>query len=495
MSRRRGHDLAAGLAGLAVGVVCVGLFLPATIDADEVRHSVARAGGGVTEAGQPVAATAPTTVAPTGEAAPAAAPVAGGPAAAPASGQARPAAAAGGGASDVGVTAASVKVGFLLLDVGQLGRLGVNAPVVDPALLRRSNQAYVDEINASGGIHGRKIEAVFQNYDLTSAESQRAACLALTEDQKVFAVIGEFTTTDANLCVTQEHRTPLISTGGAGIADEVYADSRGLLFTKYPRGSRQMVHLVAELDRSKLLEGKKIGIVNQRSNDPAGTVGDALEAELDRRGREVVHRADFSADNGEAASQVPVEVQQFRAKGADVLLLLANTVVNTQVAQAAESQAFRPRYYVTDWNYMNSDTGAQNMPASFDGSLGFTHARAYEFRAGLPPTPAGKRCVEIYRRRTGGSTAPEQLSYQSVTTACAQVGELAAGLRGAGPSLTRPALSQALQRAGGGIPEVDAWWARGSYAAGKFDFADQVRIQRWRSGCRCWTPEGSFRTP
>lgn len=99
-------------------------------------------------------------------------------------------------ATDVGVTGNSVKVGFLLIDTGGVGALGVKG-LVDLEQQRSAVRAYVDEVNDHGGIGGRKIEAVYAPYDPLSSYSGnsgrstgRAACLSLTEDNHVFAVLG-----------------------------------------------------------------------------------------------------------------------------------------------------------------------------------------------------------------------------------------------------------------------------------------------------------------
>ena len=242
------------------------------------------------------------------------------------------------------------------------------------------------------------------------------------------------------------------------------------------------------------LTGKNIGIVNQRSNDPSGAMGSTLQRTLTGLGHTVVHHVDFSEDNGQAASQVPVEVQQMRTKGAEVVLLLANTIVNSQFTQAADAQGWRPTYFMTDWNYMNTDTAAQNLPPSMDGTIGLTYGRAYEWRANMPEPAVSRRCIDTYRRKTGRTTARPETSYQSVTFACAHAGQMAAGLQGAGPALSRERFSAALQAAGA-IPEAAAWWGPGDYRSGKFDYANALRTQRWRASCRCWHPTGPFRQP
>ena len=72
---------------------------------------------------------------------------------------------------------------------------------------------YVNEINASGGINGRKINAIISNFDPTSESDMRSLCKDWTEGSPAaFAVVdGEGTWTgDDQLCITQEGQTPFI---------------------------------------------------------------------------------------------------------------------------------------------------------------------------------------------------------------------------------------------------------------------------------------------
>ena len=60
-------------------------------------------------------------------------------------------------ATDTGVTPTGIRVGMLILDVGPVGKAGA-AVAIDPEQQRAAWQSYVDDVNARGGINGRKIE-------------------------------------------------------------------------------------------------------------------------------------------------------------------------------------------------------------------------------------------------------------------------------------------------------------------------------------------------
>jgi hypothetical protein len=92
-------------------------------------------------------------------------------------------AAAAGGKTGPGITASTIKVG--LVYNSELERAGGAAD-------RPNAQALVDGLNREGGIAGRKVEVVWHDWPMTSAQTieqrEQGMCAAFTEDNKVFAV-------------------------------------------------------------------------------------------------------------------------------------------------------------------------------------------------------------------------------------------------------------------------------------------------------------------
>jgi branched-chain amino acid transport system substrate-binding protein len=93
-----------------------------------------------------------------------------------------PAGAPGGnpGATDVGVTGDTIKLGGFYAESGPAGVLGITA--------LKAAKAVFDTVNAQGGLYGRRIELV--SCDTSSASGDRAAaCFTkLTQEDKVFAL-------------------------------------------------------------------------------------------------------------------------------------------------------------------------------------------------------------------------------------------------------------------------------------------------------------------
>jgi branched-chain amino acid transport system substrate-binding protein len=111
--------------------------------------------------------------------------------------------------------AAPIKIGGLFAVTGPAAFLG------EPE--RNSAKMIVDEINAAGGVKGRKLELIV--YD-TAGDATKAVQLAtkLIKDDKVVAIIGPSTTgeTMAVIPVVEKEQIPLIScSAGSKITDPV----------------------------------------------------------------------------------------------------------------------------------------------------------------------------------------------------------------------------------------------------------------------------------
>lgn len=394
-------------------------------------------------------------------------------------------------ATDRGVTAKTVKVGFTVLDTGGLGRTGVAIGVsVDQQ--RDAWIGYAKEINARGGINGRAIEPVVVAYDPVNENSQRQACLKLTQDEKVFAVVGGFNFPVAVSCVTRENSTPLFS-GYPSTQDEIFAQSGGRFVTMYPKASRMMAMMVAALDGAGKLQGRTIGILNQQQNDPGGKTSAALEKAIEARGYKVKRRADLSADSGTSASQVPVTVNQFQTDGIDTVFVLAGVTTATQFVQQADGQGYRPMYHLSDWANNNNDFTVQNMPRSFQ-AIGVTHTVGHGNKV-LPfkESAEAARCREIHDEYSGRKLQQRGTAeYGATTQNCDSILAFEKVARAAGPQLTRARMAASVGSVGG-FPIAN--WAPGRFAQGKFDFTDQLRFHVFDARCSCWQPSGGFFTP
>ena len=390
---------------------------------------------------------------------------------------------------DQGVTDKSIKVGFLLYDLAGAGQAGFSQTGLDPRQQRAAFEAYVDEVNRAGGINGRRIDAVYKTFDLLSEDGQRSVCLSMLEDEKVFALVGQFFFRSAYLCATREHHRVVLALGSTATGPDVYAASAGLLFTAFPEGDRMMGNFATELQGAGMLKGATVGILSDDGFDPGATTTNVLAARIKELGGKVGRHSHLSADLSSASAQIPVQLQQMRSAGVNLVLLTANPVLSTQFVHEASTQRFAVKYAGSDWAAMSSQPGQANMPASFNGTKSFTGLRVYEERAGIPDTPRAIHCRKVYEAYTHQKLNRDSVAWGVAMGNCNFVDLFVRAAAKAGNNLNSRALSGALQ--GLGRVEV-AQWGDGSFRPGKFGFFDSIRPQHWDSPCSCTVPDGPF---
>lgn len=504
------------LVGVAVGSLLTGLAIPLASDDDE-RQPVAASGPGVTlgpgspldpgpvagadgsddrapsaggrgggsgaVTGGPGSPSGPAAGSPTGTAGPGNEP--GSPGGPGPAGTART-------ATDQGVTADAIKLGFALLDIGSVGQFGVGVPGVEPAQQRRAAEAYIADINARGGINGRTVQGVYATFDVVNTADHATACRKLVQDQGAFAVIaaGGYEP-PGSLCVTQQFGRPLISSSNTN-PDELYADAGGLLTTIFPRGGRMVSNVAAEMARAGLAEGRRIGLVFDQRGDPTASTMNTMEAVLTGLGATVAHKSHLAGGPNEAAAQVPIEVQQMQSKNVDVVFLASATVSANQFVNQSESQLFQPDWVASDWHVLYSDTSTANMPPSFDGAYNFSTSRQGDWRTDGFDTPGPRieACEKLYEDATGEDIEWGQNDHALTMAWCTQINIFELAAKAAGVNLTAASFSQAITTIGE-VPTTI--YSGGVFAPGKTDLNDRYRTLRWSAVCRCFNPTDRFR--
>jgi len=80
-------------------------------------------------------------------------------------------------AADDGVTADTIKLGGFFIESGPVGELGIT--------LLKAVKAVFNDVNASGGIYGRKLQLVDCDTSFTSGDKPRACYTKLTQQDKM----------------------------------------------------------------------------------------------------------------------------------------------------------------------------------------------------------------------------------------------------------------------------------------------------------------------
>ncbi|MGR7000937.1 ABC transporter substrate-binding protein [Yinghuangia aomiensis] len=104
-----------------------------------------------------------------------------------------------------GVTADGIKVGIVYPDLTAVRKF----LDIDHGDYEATYNALIAQINNAGGINGRKIVPVYGAVDMASPAAAQQVCARLTQDEKVFAVIGTFNGREP-LCYVQTNRTAVV---------------------------------------------------------------------------------------------------------------------------------------------------------------------------------------------------------------------------------------------------------------------------------------------
>src|SRR5437867_6250891 len=173
-----------------------------------------------------------------------------------------------------GVTANRILLGQAAVFSGPAAQLGIQ--------MRNGIKAYLDYVNANGGVHGRRLDLVTED-DRYEASVAPAASKKLIEEHKVFALLGYVGTPTgaAHLPVTTQARVPLV---GMFTGAEILRDP----FNRYVFHVRASYYDETEKIVEQVVStgGRKISVFYQADNyGEAGRKG--TELALTRRAMKI----------------------------------------------------------------------------------------------------------------------------------------------------------------------------------------------------------------
>jgi hypothetical protein len=280
--------------------------------------------------------------------------------------------------SSRGVTAHAINVVFPVVSLNSLAGQEGFAQDAEYGEQAQAINFYVNQINKSGGINGRKIHAIITNFDPTNESAMRALCKTWTEGSPAaFAVLDGLGAWagDNQLCITQEGQTPFIGQWTT-VSDWTTEGSPYLWWT----GPDQAVILQAVVNwglSADLLAGKKVGVVvGDRASDQLA-LKNYLLPDLSRAGITPVVKtiASDPSDTATTDSQAPLVVQQLRSAGVTSVIPLIPFNVFYPVLQAETSQNYYPKLLLSDYeSSIESALGLMPIPyeKALDGQEGLT---------------------------------------------------------------------------------------------------------------------------
>lgn len=372
-----------------------------------------------------------------------------------------------------GVTSKTIKVGLLLIDAKRV----LEVAGVD---LRYGNnegqyREAIDAINAAGGVNGRRIDPVFLNVDPLSPTAYDAACVKMTQDEKVFAVIGFVRPASSALCYTERGDTPFVGFL-SDITSEVIARSKLPLITSNALPERVDRALVDVLFDAGELKGKNIAVLGTTA-----ARNKLITDQLEKRGLKAVSATTTrspSRDTVADAAELDVITQRWISDKIDFVI---DTAGLDRPLAAANRAGFQAKF-------------ATNIPSILSLSRFDSGATMLEIERTMvvtDPSPElllaqnHKLTVECVSRWNKKHPEEQAVLYPKgtqldnlirIVRTCQQVGTFALIAEKAGPDLTTAKFKAAVDLVGSvEVPLLPLASLKGN----KWDMSDSVSLYRW----------------
>ena len=292
----------------------------------------------------------------------------------------------------VSATQINIGVGYAINSGAANAAIGVSG--VSTGDDKGEQQAVIDDINAHGGVAGRKLNPIWHAYDGTSTDSadvqEQKACDDYTQDHKSFVVFDRGRDT-FNECVQAR--------GSFNIADGGITDTATSTYQRFPY---YLELSTLNLDRSSAVEPgilnsmgyfsgwdanlgapastkAKVGIVTYDFPTFKHAIDDVMVPALKAVGHAPdpndIRRVTWLQSNGDAgalAAAVSSAVLRFRQDGVThVIILDERALVTLLFIREADSQRFRPRYGLNSQNGVQVLVDGGNLNAQqLNGALG-----------------------------------------------------------------------------------------------------------------------------
>jgi hypothetical protein len=342
-----------------------------------------------------------------------------------------------------GVTAGEIKLAYPDIDYAALKDVGVK---IDRGDTQKIFDALTAQVNADGGVNGRKLDVQVVKYNLLNAADAESACVKMTEDMKVFGVLNAFDgpVQSVTKCIT-DHKTLLI--GGSPEAATAAATPWISAPAAQDRQAKDFVDLMA---KKGLFKGKTIGI----STDPAQeqTTKKVIVPALKKAGytpKVVVVDDGPAGDTAAADANWDVFAEKFKSAGVNHVILVGNEAsggLTRMLDRGVKATVSSP----TNGQVESLGTSQTQRPASdYDGYYTITGLTPDEIFA----DPAMHKCVQTFEKANPSITVKKPSAVAEgetdwatgILTACGQLGLFTTVAERAGKNLTNQSFIDAVE--------------------------------------------------
>ena len=404
----------------------------------------------------------------------------------------------------IGVTDTTITIGLTYAQSAATANAAVGASGIDEGDPVPTSRLLFDDINAHGGIAGRKVVLLTYAVDPQSAEPYaaegQAACTYFTQDHKVFAVIDGAAFAEERACLEKHH---VLHLGGGLISAPVTQHEFDAYGTRLSRVFSVLADALAQggwfggWDR---LQGKpgtapaKTGIVT--ADDPTDNA--AINHQLLPALRHLGHAPSPQdiiritppqgfGDDGAVVAGIDNAVLKLSADGVDhVFLNDGNGSLSLLFQNYALSQHYFPRYGGTSGNGWQTLLSAGDLPKqTMAGAMGIGWQPLldlpFEQGAGPYATTARKLCFALFTRH--GYNHTDAASAAGQAEGCDVGYLLAVALRSSRGPLDMDVATRAIEALGRTYPVASGLGSL--FAPGQHDGTGAWSFMSYGDACSC----------
>lgn len=296
-----------------------------------------------------------------------------------------------------GVTATTIKMGVALVDFTCIQQF------VDSIRINQQQnyQAFIDGVNKHGGINGRQIVPVYRSFCPINSSGALALCTKFADDDKVFAVLGNFVdfSGDAQTCLAKQHHIILMT---FQLTQAIMNLSPpGLIILPGSNPERVDSILISLLQANHTLDGKKIGVLGEISSQSIvqGTVVPALKKTGVQMGSTAILTISGS-DTSAAQTQLESFIEKWKSEHVDTLFVSGTQVASQQFIEKVRSSLPNVTL-ITDISdvlgYGQEEKHAGKNPNPYEGIITAVGPIGAEY----DQSANWKYCAQVYQQGTG----------------------------------------------------------------------------------------------
>ena len=305
-----------------------------------------------------------------------------------------------------GVTATTIKVGVPYVDLQAVdAQFGLH---LNQGSFPDAYNALIANLNAHGGIEGRKVVPIFVAVNPTGTTAAQSSCTQLTEDDDVFVAIAPL----SPICYL-EAGTPTISSTVQGTVTPGSAQN----FTVTPPASAYDPLQLSVFTQRGVFKGKKVGIFGGETTDEDEV--NVVQAALKKDHVDVVETGIDSApatDQVSASQEEQVIAERFKSAGVNEVVAVGTGSSSWAQYQQTNQSTYNPPWVATSYADLDGYVDGKSLDPVYVKNV--LSSSATPSQTASWSEPQMQQCVRIIKKAypSDAIASPIGLSSSAPTT-------------------------------------------------------------------------------